>query len=239
MKSEIGKLIVLAIPFISLAAHAAGPQIKVIEYDKRGTPLNTFVMKSQPLVKEVSGKKALNVNPSNDQERNVYKLLNANFDFGFVCNYKEFSAFKKKYPDKEHWEVEELFSQYIIDNNIVLKKNGECFAENLERLLKAHPCLSKKASIEFHTKPVGMALQHYNHENDDLRRIVGVTLVNCPYDNDEQMLKACTFTRPLDTAHGFMGPPVWAELVDNCIAEFQKPEIKRLADAQLATAHTR
>jgi hypothetical protein len=222
---------------------ALGPQITVLEFKGDGTQINSFELKSNPpkknLVTTIDGVKALNVDPNNLQESGVKKLLDANFAFKRVCNYREWAVFAKKYPDKEEWQIEELFTKYIEGNNIKLKKNSECFAEELEALIKAHPCLAKRGNIQFLVKPVDQARLDYNLGTGDFRRVVAVALTGCPYESSDEVLPACAFMRTGENKAAFFGPPAWADLVKTCAAEFQKPEIKKLADSAIEVTHSR
>jgi hypothetical protein len=231
---------------LSLTAFT-GTAIRVIELDSNGAKANTFEMKSRPpekeLVVEKNGKKALNTDQSNSQEAAIRKLLNANFDLNYLCLYREYDEYSKRHPEKEQWEIEELFAAYIENNKIKLKKQEECFAEELDSLLNAHPCLRKYGTINFYVMPLPLAPAFDKHmgdrDNTDERRVVGVTVAGCPYRESNELLTACTYKRDKGQTEKFFGPAAWAEYVKKCTAEFKKPEIRQLADATMSSPHTR
>ena len=218
---------------ISSSSEAYGPQISIVERDVNFNLIRTLDFKSNPpqknLTKIVNGHKALDTDPKNSQESAIKKILSDNLFFTEVCNYREYSEFSKKHPEKEDWEISQLFSKYIEDNNIKLKSNEECFAEELDKLIAIHPCLQKNAKIEFQVKPLPTDEELMSRPRHGIY-IVGVNLVGCPSSDPDQVLEACSYERKDGQTFGF-GPGIWGTLVKTCTEAFKNPEYRKMADA--------
>jgi ankyrin repeat protein len=225
-----------ATPSGPLAANN-GFQIRVREYDNDGTEINTFVLRSKPLVKVVAGEKVLNVDATNDEERSVWKILDANFDFSSVCKYPELRSFSKLHPDLTDWKLNVEFGRHAFLNRIKLNTTETCFAEELEKLCKAHPCVEAFGSMEFFVSKEFRALnepsqEYYDNKNTDSRRVVGAALGGCPYEDPNLALTACMFKRD-DSGVLYLQPWGWADFVCKSVAEFEKPENRKMADETL------
>ena len=237
MKTFTNKLMNYFLGFLlvsySQLALSIGPQITIEERDVNYNLIRTLDFKSDPpqknLTKTVDGHKLLNIDPKKSQESAIKKILSDNLFFTEVCNYREFSEFTKKHPGKPGWEVSQLFSQYIEKNDIKLKSNEECFAEELDQLIAIHPCLQKNAKIEFQVKPLPSE-EELMSRRPDSTYIVGVNLIGCPSSDPDLVLEACSYERKDGQTIGF-GPGIWGTLVKTCTEAFKNPEYRKMADA--------
>jgi len=218
-----------------------GPTISVVEYNEDGDKINTFEMKgaepNKPLIILQNGRPSLNINRSSLQEKKLLEILDANFGFTEKCTYPYEEAFLSEL--KRGLLVKFEFAKYLKEKKITPETTDVCFARELQKLLSAHKCISKKGLIEFVVQPVQVADFYYKVKPNDSRRIVGASVSGCPFEDPNEVLNECAFVRQPNDGNKFLRAGVWSDFVKSCSTKFNEAPIRKMADSLMQTVHSR